>query len=94
MFTVNFIFIMMLIFFSHINEIARVNSCNHVFIYHYKQLMMYFALVKSKSEYASVSIEAITITNSRKFECIQRKFAGFFYNRFFQNIWYHCDILL
>jgi hypothetical protein len=33
-----FIFIIMLIFFSNMNEIAGVNSYNHIFIWHYKQL--------------------------------------------------------
>jgi hypothetical protein len=46
-------------------------------------LMLYFTLVTSKLERASVIRNSITSTDANKLEGIQRKFAALFYNRFF-----------
>jgi hypothetical protein len=46
-------------------------------------LMLYLALVKSKLEYASVSWNSVTITDSNKLERVQRKIAALCQKRFF-----------
>jgi hypothetical protein len=38
--------------------------------------MLYFALVISKLEYASVAWNSVTITDSNKFERVQRQFTA------------------
>jgi myo-inositol catabolism protein IolC len=39
-------------------------------------LMLHFALVRSKMEYASVAWNSVTITDSNKLQRLQRKFAA------------------
>jgi hypothetical protein len=46
-------------------------------------LMLYFALVRSKLEYAFVAWNSVTITNSNKLERVQRKFAALYQKIFF-----------
>jgi hypothetical protein len=56
--------------------------------------MLYFALVRSQLEYASVAWNSVTITDSNKLErIVQRKFAALCHNRFFQDVEYHYDNL-
>jgi hypothetical protein len=58
-------------------------------------LMLYISLVRSKLEYASVACNAVTITDSNKLECIQRKFAALCHNRFlFPDVEYHYGNIL
>jgi hypothetical protein len=55
--------------------------------------MLYFALVRSKLECASIAWNSVMITDSNKFEHIQRKFATLCHNRFFQHVEYHYNNL-
>jgi hypothetical protein len=55
--------------------------------------MLYFALGRSKLEYASVAWNSLTITDSSKLERIQRKFTAFCHSRFFQDTEYHYENL-
>jgi hypothetical protein len=52
-------------------------------------MIVFFALVKSKLEYASVAWNSVTITDSNKLERVQRKFAALRHKRFFQDVEYH-----
>jgi hypothetical protein len=54
-------------------------------------LMLYFALVRSKLECASVAWNSVTITDSNKLERVQKKFAALFHKTFFQDVEYHHD---
>jgi hypothetical protein len=56
--------------------------------------MLYFALARSKLEYASVAWNSVTITDSNKLERVQRKFAALCHKRFFQDVEYHYDNIL
>jgi hypothetical protein len=49
-------------------------------------LMIYFASVRSKLEYASFAWNSVTITDSNKLEVIQRKVAALCHNSF-SKIW-------
>jgi hypothetical protein len=57
-------------------------------------LILFFALVRSKLEYASVAWNSITITDSNKREGMQRKFAALCNKRLFQDVEYHYDNIL
>jgi hypothetical protein len=57
-------------------------------------LILYFVLFRSKLEYASVAWNSVTITDSNKLERVQRKFASFCHNWFFQDVEYHYDRIL
>jgi hypothetical protein len=52
-------------------------------------LMLYFALIRYKLEYASVAWNSVTITDSNKLERIQRQFAALCHNRLSQDVKYH-----
>jgi hypothetical protein len=59
--------------------------------------MLYFALAKSKLEYASVAwntVTSVTITESNKLERIQRTFGALCHKRIFQDVEYHYDNIL
>jgi hypothetical protein len=49
-------------------------------------LMLYFALVRSELEYASVDCNSVIITDPNNLERIQRKFAALCHNRIFQHM--------
>jgi hypothetical protein len=51
--------------------------------------MLYFALVRSKLENASVAWNSVTITDSSKLERVQRKFAALCLKIFFNDVEYH-----
>jgi hypothetical protein len=51
-------------------------------------LMLHFALVRSKLEYASVASNPVTFTDSNKLERVQRTFAALCHIRFFQDVEY------
>jgi hypothetical protein len=57
-------------------------------------LILFFALVGSKLEYASVAWNSVTATDSNELERVQRKFAALCHKRFFQDMEYHYDIIL
>jgi hypothetical protein len=57
--------------------------------------ILFFALVRSKLEYASVAWNSVAITNSDKLERAQKKkIAALCHKRLFYYIEYHCDITL
>lgn len=56
--------------------------------------MLYFALVRSKLEYASVAWSSVTLTDSNKLERTQKKSAALCHNRFSQDSGYLYDKLL
>jgi hypothetical protein len=51
-------------------------------------LMLYFALVRSKLQYASVAWNYVTITDSNKLERVRRKFAALCQKIFCQDVVY------
>jgi hypothetical protein len=57
-------------------------------------LMLYFALLRSKLDFASVTWNCVTITGSNKHEHIQWKFEALCHNRILQDIQYHSDPFL
>jgi hypothetical protein len=56
--------------------------------------MLYFALVRSKLEYAFVAWNSVTFTDSNKLERVQRKFAALCHETFSQDVEYYYDIIL
>jgi hypothetical protein len=50
--------------------------------------MLYFTLVRSKFEYASVVRNSVTTTDANKLERIQQKFSAFCCNRFLPHVHY------
>jgi hypothetical protein len=68
-----------------------VNSMQIIILFY---IILYFALVRSKFEHASVACNSVTITDFDKLECIQRQLAAFCHSRFFQDVEYHYDNLL
>jgi hypothetical protein len=91
--TANFIFIIISIFFIHMHGNYKViNTVTFSFSAVDSLLILYFALVISKPEYASVAWNSLA--DSSKLGHIQRKFVALCYSRFFQDIEYHCDNLL
>jgi hypothetical protein len=50
--------------------------------------ILYFTLVKSKQEYASVTWNSITSTNANKLERIHQKFAALCFDRGFPHVYY------
>jgi hypothetical protein len=55
-------------------------------------LILFFALVRSKLEYASVAWNFVTIADSNKLERVQKKnFTALCQKRFFQDVEYHYD---
>jgi hypothetical protein len=51
--------------------------------------LLYTALIRPRLEYASVVWNSITSTDSKKLECIQKKFAFVCFYRFFSNLPYN-----
>jgi hypothetical protein len=56
--------------------------------------MLYFAAVRYKPDYASVTWDPITITDSNKLEGIERKICSLLLQQIFHNIQNNCDSLL
>jgi hypothetical protein len=50
--------------------------------------VLYFTLVRSKPEYASLAWNSITSTDANKLERVQQKFAALCYNSFFLQVYY------
>jgi hypothetical protein len=80
--------------FSPGTEITAANLHNNISFFHLRLLMLYFASVRSKLEYASVAWNSVTIIYSNKLERIQRQFDALFHKRFFQDMQYHYGNLL
>jgi hypothetical protein len=60
----------------------------------YSLLMLYFAVVSSKLEYASVGWNSVMITDSSEPERILRQIAALFYSRCTQDVKCYYDNLL
>jgi hypothetical protein len=56
--------------------------------------ILYFTLVRSKVEYASVVRDSITSTDANKLESIQQKFLALCFNRFFPQFDYSYALAL
>jgi hypothetical protein len=54
-------------------------------------LMLYFSLFKSKLEYASLTSNSVTVTDSSELKRIQEYFLHFASIFFFQNMAYHYE---
>jgi hypothetical protein len=92
---VNFIFIIMLIFFSHAMKLlGLIRTLTFSFSTVDTLLVLNFALVRSKLEYASVAWNSVTITDSNKLERVPRKYAALCHKRIFQDVKCHYDNIL
>jgi hypothetical protein len=56
--------------------------------------ILYFTIVRSKVEYASVVWNSITSTDVNKFERIQQKFTALCFERFYPHVEYRYDFTL
>jgi hypothetical protein len=83
----NLIFIVMSIFYSHALKLLRlIHTITFYFSTLDSLLRLYFALVRSKLEYASFAWNCVMITGSNKLEHIQRKIAAHCHSRL-SKIW-------
>jgi hypothetical protein len=81
--------------FSHaLKLLGLIRTIAFSFSTMYSLLVLYFALVQSKLEYASVARSSVTITDSNKLEGVQRIFSTHCHKRFFQYVEYHYDNIL
>jgi hypothetical protein len=56
--------------------------------------VLYFTLVRSRLEYASVECNSVTSTDANKFERIQQKFTSGCFYRFFPHVAYNYNVAL
>jgi hypothetical protein len=81
--------------FSHAMELlGLIRTLTFSFSTLVSIVILFFALVRSKLEYASVAWNSATATDSNKLERMQKKVATLCHKRFFCDIEYHYDITL